>query len=423
MNGGMFQMKSLSTFYMSRIIGNKVFSESGKVLGKIFDLIVDINFTRPKIIAAKIKQGKNIRHIDFSNFNILKEKGQYKLICNKAVELEIPVENTVHLVKHVLDRQLVDMDGRKLVRVNDIRLAILSSGVFAVAVDVGIEGILRRLGVAKPFKSVFKLMGLSIPSKLILWDEVESIDFGHAGIKLSKEQSKLSTLHPSDIADIIEELDRNTQAKIFASLDDEKAADVLEELETDAQINVLESMSIDKAADVLEKMPADEVADILDEMEEERAEELLSEMEEEASDEIRELMEYPDNTVGSLMSTEYISFNEEMTVNEAIIELRRLKPESDNIYYLYVLDDKETLVATVSLRDIVISEPETKLNQIMKRKVISVLDYDKIDSLADIISKYSLLAIPVVDEDTKMQGVVVIDDVIYELLKRKRRRA
>lgn len=416
-------MNSVSTFYLSRIIGNTVFSTTGKSMGKILDLVVDVNYTRPKVVAVKVKYGKSIKVINFSKFDILKEKGQYRLKCTDAEELEVAGENSLYLCKHVLDRQLVDMDGRKLVRVNDIRLAILSSGTFVVAVDVGIEGLLRRLGIAKPIKSIVKPFGLSVPSKLILWDEVETIDYGHVGIKLSKEHSKLSTLHPSDLADIIEDLDRKTQVALFSSLDNERAADVLEELETDAQINVLESLSVDKAADVLEKMPADEVADILDEMEEEKAEELLSEMENEASEEVRELMEYPDNTVGSLMTTEYISFREDMTVNETLYELRRLKPESESIYYLYVLDNNEKLVATVSLRDIVISEPEKRLNQIMKSKVIHVLDYDKIDSLADIISKYSLLAIPVVDEEMKMQGVVVIDDVVYELMKRRKRKA
>lgn len=264
---------------------------------------------------------------------------------------------------------------------------------------------------------------MNIPGKLILWDEVAAIDFYHTGIKLSKEYSKLYTLHPSDLADILEDLDRNTQFAIFTSLDEEKAADVLEELETEAQLNVLGSLSIEKAADVLEKMPADEVADILDEMQVERAEELLNEMESEASEEVRELMEYDDNTVGSVMTTEYISFNEDQTVDETILELRRLKPEPDSIYYLYVLDNRERLIATVSLRDIVISEPGTRLKEIMNQNVIAIHDDEENNTLAEIISKYSLLAIPVIDESLVMVGVVVIDDVVHRLIKAGRRRS
>jgi magnesium transporter len=415
-------MSSVFTFYLSRILGNKVYSSTNGSMGKLQDLIVDMGFIRPKVIAVKIKLDGSSKILDFSGFTVSKEKGQYKIICNTVSEIEVLPENTLFLLKHILDKQIVDIDGRKLVRVNDLRLASLEAGVLVVAVDVGIEGLLRRLGIAKQVKKILKPFSKSVPSKLILWDEVETIDFTNKGIKLSKAFSKLSTLHPSDLADIIEDMDSKTQAEIFASLDEEKAADVLEELETDAKIKVLESLSVEKAADVLEKMPADEVADLLDEIDEDKAEELLDEMENEASEEVRELMEYPDNSVGSLMATDYISFSDKMTVNDTILELRRLKPESDTIYYLYVVDSRERLIGTVSLRDIIVSCPDTTLSSIMNKNVIHVCDNDKIDSLAEIISKYSLLAIPVVDEEMKMMGVVVIDDVVYDLMKRKKRK-
>lgn len=415
-------MNTVSTFYLSRIIGNRVSSESNEILGKIRDFVVDINSVRPRLVAIIVKTGGRSKILGFSNFNITKKNGQYETQCTEPVELGQLPENSVMLARNVLDRQLVDIDGRKVVRVNDIRLALLTTGIYTVAVDVGVEGLLRRLGIAKPLKIILRPFGLNLPGKLILWDEVASVDFSHAGIKLSKEYSKLMTLHPSDLADIIEDLDRNAQIAFFSSLDEEKAADVLEELETDAQIDILESMSTEKAANVLEKMPTDEVADLLDEMQEDRAEELLNEMESVTSDEIRELMEYPDNTVGSIMTTDYISFNEYLTVGETLDELRRLKPESDSIYYLYVLDNNERLIATVSLRDIVISEPDVKLMEIMNTQVIYICDYDKINSLAEIISKYSLLAVPVVDEESKMLGMVVIDDVVSTLLKSRRRR-
>ena len=415
-------MNSVTTFYLSRVLGKTFYSSASGASGKIIDFVADVNQIRPRITAVRVKTGNSIKILDFSNFVIEKDRGQYCLSCSEMIEIHELPENTLMFAKNVLDRQLVDMDGRKVVRVNDVRLAVLTSGVFAVAVDVGMEGLLRRLGVAKPLKIILKVFGLGIPSKLILWDEVAAIDFSHTGIKLAKEYSKLLTLHPSDLADIIEDLDRNTQIAIFSTLDEEKAADVLEELETDAQINILESMTTEKAADVLGKMPADEVADLLDEMQEDRAEELLNEMESDTSEEIRELMEYPDNSVGSIMTTEYISFNENFTVGETLDELRRLKPESDSIYYLYVLDDDGKLIATVSLRDIVISQLDVKLKSIMNTKINFVYDTDRIDSLAEMISKYNLLAIPVVSEASEMLGMVVIDDVVNNLLRSRRRR-
>ncbi|MDP4267716.1 MAG: CBS domain-containing protein [Bacteroidota bacterium] len=415
-------MNTVSTFYLSRILGIKFSLANTKINGKLIDLIVDTSFIRPKVIGAKVKVANKFQILDFAHFLIFKEKGNYVIECSNAIDIEPVKENTLYLSKNILDKQIVDIDGRKLVRVNDIRLAVLSSGIYIVAVDVGLEGLLRRLGVAKPINSTLRPFGKNIPSKLILWDEVEHIDPLHSGIKLSKTYSKLSTLHPSDLADIIEDLDHKTQVAVFESLEEEYAADVLEELETDAQINVLESLPLEKAADVLEKMPADEVADILDEMEKEKAEQLLGEMESEDSQEVRDLMEYPENTVGSLMSTDFISFNENMTVEDTINELRKLKPEQDTIYYLYVLDNDEKLIASVSIRDLIISNPETKLHEIMKHKVVKVGDYDKIDSLAEIISKYNLLAIPVVDEKMKMVGVVIIDDVVFTLLKTRKKK-
>lgn len=417
-------MYSVSTFYLSRVLGKKVFSESNGVLGKVKDILVDVESGKPQVIALKIKTGRESIIVDFSSFIITEEKGQYVFNCkNPGRTLSDLKENTLFLKNHVLDRQLVDINGRKLVRVNDLRLAILTSKTYVVAVDVGLEGLLRRLGIAKPLKLLLGLFKLKLPSKMILWDEVETIDFGHAGIKLSKPFSKLATLHVSDLADIIEDMDTKMQAEVFASLNEERAADVLEELETDVRINLLERMTVEKAADVLEKMPADEAADILEEMPEEKAEELLSEMESETSEEIRELMEYEDNEVGSLMSTDFISFNKSRTVDDTINELRRLKPESSTIYYLYVVDDGEKLLATVSLRDLIVAEPGTILNDIMNSKIIFVYDTDEIHSIAEIISKYNLLAVPVVDKDMTLLGIVVIDDVVYNLLKTARRRA
>lgn len=413
-------MSTVSTFYLSRVLGNEVISYNQKTIGKLLDLIVDVNEISPKVIAAKVKIDGQIRVIDFSGVSIFKNKGQYIIQCDQLKEMDVAKEGAMFLKKHVLDKQIVDMDGRKVVRVNDLRLATLKSGTFTIAVDVGFDGLLRRIGIAKPIKKIVKPFGIRVPSKMILWDDVASVDYIHVGLKLSKEHDKLLTLHPSDLADIIEEYDKYTQVAIFNSLDEEKAADVLEELETDAQLHVLANLSVEKAADVLEKMPADEVADILDEMKEEDAEKLLNEMEQEVSLEVRELMEYPDDTVGSLMTTDYISLNQSMTVNETLKELRHLKPEPDTVYYLYIVDDNEKLIAIVSLRDIVISELDVKLKEIMNRDVIYVYDNEKIEKLNEIITKYNLLSVPVVDKSMKMIGMVIINDVM-DLVVRKRR--
>ncbi len=409
-------------FYLSRVLGNKVYTDTGTLLGSVSDIAVKFEEKMPQVLALVLKNRGREIFADYSNIRVTEEKGQFVFKCPSAKILPGLDENTLLLKRHILDRQLVDINGRKLVRVNDLRLAVMSAGTFLVAVDVGFEGLLRRLGVAKILARAFGLFHAKLPSKLILWQEVETVDFGHAGIKLNKSYSKLETLHVSDLADILEDMDYKMQAEVFSSLDDEKAADVLEELETESQLRVLDSMPVEKAADLLEIMPADEVADILEEMDEDKAEKLLCEMESGASEEARGLMEYEDSEVGSVMTTDFIAYKINMTVNDVLAQLRQLKPEPSSIYYLYIVDNTEKLIATVSLRDLVVSLPETRIDEIMNTKMIYVQDTDEIESIGEIISKYNLLAVPVVDKDMVLLGMVIIDDIVYSLLRAKRRR-
>lgn len=411
-----------TTFYLSRVLGKKVIKNDGIVIGTLSDIVVNFEATMPQVAALVLKSGGKEIIADYINFTVTEEKGQFYFRCTNVITFPSLVDNTLLLKQHVLDRQLVDINGRKLVRVNDLRLAVMNTGTFLVAVDVGFEGFMRRLGVAKPLKSILGVLGAKMPGKLILWHEVEAVDIGHTNIKLSKPYSKLETLHVSDLADIIEDMDIKMQAEVFSSLDNEKAADVLEEMEPKAQLTIIESLPVEKAADLLEMMPADEVADILEEMEDEKAEELLTVMENATSEEVRELMEYEGNEVGSIMTTDFISFKIGMTVSNVIEELRRMKPESDMIYYLYIVDNQEHLMASVSLRDLVVSSPETKIDEIMNTKMIYVYDTDDFESIGEIISKYNLLAVPVVDKEMELLGMVVIDDIVYNLLKSRRRK-
>jgi len=415
------------TFYLSRTLGIDIYDTHDNFIGKVCDILVEQNpvktedneNARPKVTALKLKISKITRYIDFSNVSISKVNGRYEIMCKHVENASDAIINkSLPLVQCILDKQIIDLNGRKLVRVNDVRLATIKQGTYAIAVDVGMEGLLRRIGLSKSLNAILKMFGTTLPSKFILWDEIEAIDFSNLNIRLSTTFTKLNHLHPSDLADIIEDLGKKAKTEVFSSLDDETAADVLEELEPEAQVHILENLSLEKAADVLEKMPAHEVADIMDELEPQKAEELLNEMETESSNDVRELLEYEDDMVGSLMSNEYISFNKRFTVGQALDELRKQKPEDDMLYSILVTDDKERLVATISLRDLVVESPETQLHQIMDVKLITVFDDDKIDSLAEIISKYNMLAIPVIDTASKIQGIVIIDSIVEDLINK-----
>lgn len=420
-------MTSLTTFYLSGITGKEVFGTDGDVLGVIRDLMVNAvpsgqnNPDQQLITGIRLKIGRETKLYSFSTFRVVKVRERISVTCYDLIELSSEeIAGGLLLVENIQDKQIVDLNGRKLVRVNDVRLATLPTGTFAVAVDIGIGGLLRRIGILIPMQRVLSLLRMKIPTKYILWDDVQAIDFSNLNIKLSKSYAKLHTLHPSDLADIIEDLGRKSSTSVFSALDEEKAADVLEEMETQTQIHIIESLPVNKAADVLEKMPADEAADILDEIEDDKAELLLKEMDSEVSQEVRELLEYPDNHAGGLMTTDVLSFRSELTVEDVIRELRIRKPEPSELYSLFVTEENDRLAGTFSLSDLIIAEPETELGSVMKSVPVFLYDDQKINDIAETISKYNLLAVPVVDRDYILQGMVVVDDVLEDLISKRR---
>ncbi|MCX6303935.1 MAG: CBS domain-containing protein [Bacteroidetes bacterium] len=424
-------MTSQITFYLSQILGKNYISDDGTALGKIRDFLIDQSSlpgkdaepVRPRVVAIKVKKGNEIRILDFSSFEIKKFKRKLRITCLEVHDIfPDTFSNSLWLAENILDKQIVDINGRKLVRVNDIRMVMIPAGTYAIAVDVGMEGLLRRIGIDKPIQTMLDPFKADIPGKFILWDDIAAVDYSNSNIKLSKSSSKLNTLHPSDLADIIEDLDKATRTYFFASLDEEQAADVLEEMEPHAQIHIVESLPVEKVADVLEKMPADEVADLLDALAEDKAEKLLEEMEKESSEEVRELLEYPNKEVGSLMTTDYYTFNEELTVAETFIELRKQQPEAAHIYTIIVTDKHERFLSSVSLGELVVADPSKHLKEIMNKHAVSVYDDDKVDSLAELVSKYNLLAVPVINRNREMEGIVVVEDIVEDLLSRRKTR-
>ena len=422
-------MTALTTFYLSQILGMKIFSRDNEVIGRVLDLLVfsDPSFSdepsRPNVVAVKTGSKSHPVYYSFSNFEIGRNKDTIVIYCSKKQYVEDEtIAKYLPLKENILDQQIVDINGRKLVRVNDVRLASITSGTYVVAVDVGAEGLLRRLGVAESVKTIASLVRLPIPSKFILWDDVDTLDSANLNIKLGKPLTKLQMLHPSDLADIIEEMGRSSRTTVFNSMDEEQAADVLEEMDPKLQVDIIESLSLAKAADLLEKMPADEAADIIDLLENDKAESLLNEMDKDTSTEVRELLEYSNRLVGSIMSTDFMSFHENETVEQALTTIRETKPEEAMLYNLFVVAHNGKLIATVSLRNLVVSDPSVILRDIMRKNPVSVEDNDKLDSLAEIVSKYNLLAVPVVNQYQMLEGMVVIDDIVDDLLGARKTR-
>lgn len=421
-------MTSLTTFYLSRLLGCNIFDTRDNILGRIRDVYVRIHTSvdenqssNPQVIGFAVHvNGKN-KDAVLDSLQIVKFGIHYKVQCQSMTLVSHEMFSDAVLLKEsILDQQIVDLNGRKLVRVNDIRMVAITAGTFVVAVDVGTEGLLRRLGVNMFFKKLLQPFGGNIPSKFILWDDVETIDPNTFNIQLSQTRSKLNTIHPSDLADIIEDMSKNYQAPIFSSLDEEHAADVLEELRVKEQVHIIESLPLGKAADVLEKMPANEAADLMDHLEEDKTEQLLLEMEPEASEEVRDLLEYPDGTIGSLMTSDILTFSAEQTIADAKEYIRVEKPEMESLYSLFVVDANNVLKGIITMRDLLVTDSQTPLEKVMNTNLNSVNDYDRLDAISGIVSKYNLLAVPVTNDHDELEGMVVIDDIFDELLGKKR---
>lgn len=412
-------MKKIINVFLSKMIKNNLYDNESNLIGKILDIVVMNDEHLPYVTAIKLKQkhGKIIT-IKSNNIEIYEQdNGKLHISCECNYQYNED-NNVIYLSKNLLDKQIVDINGRKVVRVNDLKLAKINGNLKVIAVDIGFTGLLRRLGI----EDLIKLFRGNLADNLITWDNVEPIKIGSDKITLSVPYKKLSALHPADIADILESLDTRYRNEVFQSLDNETAANTLEEIDPEIQADILENLNEDRASDILDNMDNDEIADIFDDMEEDRVEKLLYHMEKEDADEIRTLMNYSETTVGSLMSTDYISFSPGLSVEETINELRELKPVSDIAYYLYVVDGMRRLVGIVSLRDLIVSKPEEKLSEIMNTKVISIKDTDTLDEVTELITKYDLLAIPVVNDKNILVGMTILSDVVDEVFLPKWKR-
>jgi CBS domain-containing protein len=338
-------------------------------------------------------------------------------VDESALQPHTRADSELWLSRQVLDKQIVDMDGRRVVRVNDLQLSQVDGNMLLVGVDIGGRGLARRIGVEGMGRRLASVLGLDWPQKLISWEAVDPVKSDVNSVKLRIAHTKLAKLHPADIADIVNELSPEDRSAVFAALDDEKAADTLEEIdEPQMQASILERLDVERASDILEAMAPDEVADLLADMPPERAQQLLQKMEDDEAEDVEELLNYREDTAGGLMTTEFVAIQHTLTAAQAIDRLRELEPDAESIYYVYVIDEEEHLLGVLSLRDLIVVSPETLIREFMIKNVISVgLDATPRD-IGEMMEKYNLLAVPVVDEHNRIQGIVTVDDVMERVL-------
>lgn len=409
-------MKKLNCILLSSILHSKVYDEYGDCIGKLSDIYVTTETGYPKAIGYKIKRNREVLNYEFRNIEFIENRGKVTVKIKGGSEI-IPRTYSYLLSRHLLDKEIIDINGKKLVRVNDLRMAEIAGEIRVIAVDTGIEALSRRFKLYSLLKLLYKLSGKTTAGSIIVWDNVESLEMtSKNNLQLQSPYAKLSKLHPADLADILEDMDSSYRNKILESLDDNLASDTLEEIEGEVQADIIQTMSATKTIEVLQNMPNDEIADILGELDEETAERILTGLDEDNAEEVRNLMKYEDQTAGSIMNTDYIYFNINISAGETIDLLRELKPDDEVAYYIYIVNEEQVLQGVVSLRNLVVSKPENKLKEIMDNNVIKVRVNENLDGVVDLALKYNLISIPVVDEQDKLLGIVIINDILDEVL-------
>ena len=397
-------------FFASRLQHTKVFDLSGRQVGTLQDLVVSIQPEYPPVTAlvVKLSDHKRKKRVPWSQV-LSFEESEIFLSCRiEQVEEYMQAEQEMWLIKEILDKQIVDTDGRKLIRVQDVQLARVNGHIRVMAVDISTHAILRRLGLG--FLS--ERLGSRLPPYFIDWSNVNLVSSKVSKVNLKVSLEKLGILHPADIADIINELTPEQRAVVLQSLDHEVAADTMEEMSPTHQATALSEMESEKASDILEDMAPDNAADLLADLPQEKAQELLNLMEKEEAHEIRQLLAYPETSAGGIMTTEYMTVPATATAKEAIEKIRLEEPEAETIYYLYVVDEEEHLLGVFSLRDLIVAPSDAKATTFMISNVTKVDAMDKQEEVARLIAKYNLLAIPVVDKGNHLLGIVTVDDAI-----------
>lgn len=401
--------------YFSDLIGKPVFDSNETPLGTVHDFAVLTRELFPRVTSFTFHIKEKDKPPVMLSWENVDSFGLEGVRLNKpASELTFSYlkPNELLLNRDLLDRQIVDTQGLKVVRVNDLKLIDTPRQLRLVGADVGLSGLFRRMGFEKTLNRIVSPLGLKMREKLIAWNYIEPLERDLSHVRLSISHKRLHELHPADAADIVEQLNPEQRAKVFKYMDIARAADTLSETEPDVTSDLLEKLDIHRASDILEIMHPDEAADILSDLPYERAETLLGLMGVREAKAVRKLLGYHEKTAGGIMTTSFLTIKEDLTADQTIQEIRASKEHIETIYYVYVVDDDHRIKGVVSLRDLITAPSQKKISEIMERDIISVDVEDDQEDVASIISKYDLLAAPVLDEDNRLLGIVTVDDVI-----------
>jgi magnesium transporter len=402
--------------YLSRMLGKPVVDAAGGEIGTISDIAIATGEIFPRVTAlAFLGPEKTPFMLSWRKYVEVFD-GERIVLNDARAELRFSYLQPDEILLHrdLLNKQIVDTQGMKVVRVNDLKLSDSRNQLRLLGAEVGTRGLLR--GIAPSLErfvvAITRAFGRELPEEIIAWNYMDLVERDLSQVKLSVTHRRLHELHPADMADVLEQLTPSQRAKVFAHLDNDQAAETLSEMEDEVQADVIEDLSSERASDILEIMDPDDAADIIGDLPYEKAEALLRLMGVKEARQVRKLLGYKEKTAGGIMTPEVTTVTEDMTVQQVIDHLRGAARENENIYYIYVVGPKDLLEGVISLRDLIVSPPETKVADIVERDLFKVGVDDDQEDVADMMSKYDLLALPVVDETGRILGIVTVDDAL-----------
>jgi magnesium transporter len=422
---------SMPTFsFLSQIIDLPIRdSVNNKKVGKIEDFIVELKEMYPRVSALIVtgKVGGRGTHfrLPWSCIKAVKEK-KSMLIADYAVHLNEQISlaaNELKLKEIFWDRQIVDTHGSKVVRVNDLHILWEKMSLWVIHVDIGVKGLLRRLGWLGFFNCIFKwLFDYNIKDKFIPWKYVHPLTDSDKfkSLSLTVPVSKLFELHPADLADILIDLGTEERINVLMSLDSQTAARTFQELPLKIKMQIADLLNIDDLSKVLVEMPMDELVDFLAEIKQDIRNALYKIMPLEDVLQIKDLLKHSGNTAGSLMNTEFIAVNASINVSDVLSVIKYESEEFETIYYIYVVDKDEKIIGVVSLKQLITANPEIQISELMHTKVISVEAHSHVDVVARVFFKYDFVVVPVIDEDDKMIGIITIKDALERVFPEMR---
>jgi CBS domain-containing protein/sporulation protein YlmC with PRC-barrel domain len=407
---------------LTALLGTPLTSVRGRMRGRLRDVAVGTGEDAGRVAGLVVKTRKGLEIVPASDVHWT-ASGALELRPDATMNPLQGDENYILLRQDLLDRQIIDVHGRKVVRVNDVNLRWQTSGdkeqLCVMEVEVGLRGAVRRLFSGALPKRTLENLVSKLPARVIPWNFVDMIEVDPARrVKLNIEHERLAQLHPSDIADILEDLAPAEREAVLRTLDEEVAAETLEEVEPRLQKSMVQSLDSETAAGIVEEMDPSAAADLLAELSDERSEAILEEMDPEERQEVKELLEFREDSAAGRMTTEYVAVPQSATVADAIRALRGFEGDPETITEVYLIDSGEVLKGVVPLARLVLARPETRLEVLSEARFISVLSNQHENEVAELFDKYNLRALPVVDKGGKLVGAVEADHVIAFLRSR-----